>query len=196
MSTHEAPRRVLVAGVSGSGKSTLAREIGTRLGIEYVELDGLYHGPGWEPRPTFADDVAALVARDAWVTEWQYDAARPLTLARAELMVWLDLPIRLVLRQLTRRTLRRRVRREQLWHGNVEAPLHTVFTDREHVMRWAWSTRHTLDGLNRRLSVERPDLSVVRLTTRAEAQGWIGSLPAPETEDGSPPTGTNGGDHG
>jgi adenylate kinase family enzyme len=191
MSTHDAPRRVLVAGVSGSGKSTLAGEIGTRLGIEYVELDGLYHGPGWEPRPTFADDVAALVARDAWVTEWQYDAARPLTLARAELMVWLDLPIRLVLRQLTRRTLRRRVRREQLWNGNVEAPLHTLFTDRENVLRWAWSTRHVLDGLDRRLAIERPDLSVVRLTSRAQVQGWIGSLPSPETADVSPPTRTD-----
>jgi adenylate kinase family enzyme len=189
-----APRRVLVAGVSGSGKSTLARQIGSRLGVEYVELDALFHGPGWEPRPTFADDVAALVRREAWVTEWQYDAARPLTLARAQLMVWLDLPTRLVLWQLTRRTLRRRVRHEQLWNGNLEPPLHTMLTDRDHVLRWAWRTRHRYAGLDRVLSVERPDLPVVRLTSHAHARDWIGSLPAPESGAGRIRSGD--GDHG
>ncbi|MGA8246934.1 MAG: hypothetical protein WB797_08515, partial [Nocardioides sp.] len=190
----EAPRRVLVAGVSGSGKSTLARQIGSRLGIEYVELDGLFHGPEWEPRPTFADDVAALVRREAWVTEWQYDAARPLTLARAQLMVWLDLPTRLVLWQLTRRTLRRRVRRERLWNGNEEAPLHTVLTDREHILRWAWRTRHRYSDLDRELSVERPDLPVVRLRSHAQARDWVGSLPGPGSGDG--PFGGEGGERG
>jgi adenylate kinase family enzyme len=193
MSTQENPRRVLVVGVSGAGKSTLAREIGARLGIQYVELDGLYHGPGWQPRPTFADDVAALVARDAWITEWQYDAARPLTLARAELLVWLDLPTWRVLGQLTRRTVVRRVRRERLWNDNVEAALHTVLTDRDHILRWAWRTRHKYDGLERRLSVERPDLTVVRLTSHEESRAWLATLPAPG--DRPPTNKTNGADH-
>ncbi len=192
MTSHDAPRRVLVAGVSGAGKSTLARQIGARLGIEYVEIDGLYHGPGWEPRPAFLDDVAALVARDAWVTEWQYSSARPLTLARADLMVWLDLPTWRIMSQLTRRTVARRVRREELWNGNVEAPLHTILTDREHVLRWAWQTRHQYAGLDRRLAVERPGLPVVRLTTQAGARAWLGSLPAPRTG----PSRTEGADHG
>ncbi len=40
-----------VAAVPGScggpGKTTLARELGTRVGIEVVHLDGLYYGPDW-----------------------------------------------------------------------------------------------------------------------------------------------------
>ena len=43
------------------------------------------------PRPEFVDEVAALVAGEEWVTEWQYSVVRPLLLARAELLVWLDL---------------------------------------------------------------------------------------------------------
>jgi adenylate kinase family enzyme len=192
VSAHESPRRVLVAGVSGSGKTTLARDIGARLGIEYVELDGLFHGPGWEPRPTFLDDVSALVARDAWVTEWQYSTARPLTLARADLMVWLDLPTWRVLSQLTRRTVSRRLRRTELYNGNVEAPLHTVLTERDHILRWAWRTRHQYAGLDRRLAGERPGLPVVRLTSRAEARAWLGSLPGPRAGSSR----TTGADHG
>ena len=66
------PCRVLVAGTSGSGKTTLARVIAAELDLPCVELDALHHGPAWTPRPEFADDVARLVERPAWVTEWQY----------------------------------------------------------------------------------------------------------------------------
>ena len=45
-------------------------------------------------------------------------------------------------RRVVKRTLGRRLRREVLWAGNVEPPLRTFFTDREHIVRWAWSTRH------------------------------------------------------
>lgn len=70
------PRRICVAGTSGSGKSTLNRELSARLGAPYTELDALYHGPGWAPRQSFADEVREMIAGDAWVTEWQYSAVR------------------------------------------------------------------------------------------------------------------------
>ena len=40
-------RRVNVKGTSGSGKSTFGRELAERLGVTYVELDALHHGPNW-----------------------------------------------------------------------------------------------------------------------------------------------------
>ena len=51
------PRRILVAGTSGSGKSTLAVQIAEVGGQPYVEIDALFHGPGWTPRPEFERDV-------------------------------------------------------------------------------------------------------------------------------------------
>ena len=167
------PRRVLVAGTSGSGKTTLAARIGVALDAPHVEIDGLYHGPGWVPRTTFDEDVRVLVARDAWVTEWQYSGARPVLAGRADLMVWLDLPVATVMRQVVRRTLRRRVRRERLWHGNVEPPLLTILTDDEHIIRWAWSTRHKTAALIGELRQARPELPVVRLRSHAEAARWL-----------------------
>ena len=135
------PRRILVAGTSGSGKTTLAARIAVTLDVPHVEIDGLFHGPDWTPRPSFQDDVHRFSAEPAWVTEWQYGSVRGLLAERADLLVWLDLPRSVVMRQVVRRTLVRRLRRQRLWNGNVEPPLRTFFTDREHIVRWAISTR-------------------------------------------------------
>jgi adenylate kinase family enzyme len=138
-----------------------------------VEIDGLFHGPGWTQRPEFMDDVEEFTRHDAWVTEWQYGPARPVVLARADLVVWLDLPTPQVMWQVSSRTLRRRLHRVELWNGNVEGPLRTFFTDPEHIVRWAWSTRHKFRDLDRRVAADRPDLPVVRLTSHREARRWL-----------------------
>lgn len=171
------PARIAVAGVSGSGKTTLGRRVAIRLGLPHTEIDALFHGPGWTPRETFLDDVRAVVEQPAWVTEWQYREAKPLILERVELLVWLDLPTPVAMQQVVRRTLRRRLRREELWNGNIEPPLRTFFTDDEHIVRWAWSTRKNLRSLDERLAREAPHVVVVRLRSRAQVEDWFQRLP-------------------
>lgn len=168
--------RVIVVGSSGSGKTTLAARIAAILGIPHVETDALYHGPGWVPRPSFLEDVRVLAASEAWVTEWQYREARPLLLERATLAVWLDYPVWLRMSRSIRRTVRRRVRRVELWNGNVEAPLWTILTDRDHIIRWAWQTRHKYDDIPERFARESPGLPLVRLRSQADAEAWLASL--------------------
>jgi adenylate kinase family enzyme len=170
------PRRILVAGVAGAGKTTLARRLSFVRGLPHTEIDGLFHGPGWTPRPEFLDDVRALVASDAWVTEWQYRQVRELLLSRAELLVWMDLPTHVVMRRVVRRTLSRRFRRTVLWNGNVEPPLWTVFRDPEHIVRWSWSTRHKFDRLDEHVAAVAPHVTVVRLRNRAEVDRWVALL--------------------
>jgi adenylate kinase family enzyme len=166
-------RRVLVGGGSGVGKSTLAVRIGRMLDLPYTELDSLFHGPGWTPRDEFEADVEALIAAPAWVTEWQYSPVRSRLAERADLMVVLD-PGRLIaMTQVTGRTLRRRIRRQELWNGNFEAPLRTILTDREHIIRWAWSSYGRSLAHAAQLSRDRPDLTVVWLRSRPEVARWL-----------------------
>ena len=167
------PLRVLVAGAPGAGKSTLAARIAGVLSVPYVQLDGLFHGPGWTPRADFEADVQAFSAGPAWVTEWQYGVVRPLLMARADLLVWLDLSRPVVLRRVVARTLRRRLRRQVLWNGNTEPPLRTIFTDREHIIRWAWSTHHDTAQRVAQVPQLRPELVVVRLRERDDADRWV-----------------------
>lgn len=163
---------MLVAGASGAGKTTLAARVAAVLRVPHVEIDALFHGPGWTRRPSFEADVHRFSAEPGWVTEWQYSAVRGHLAARADLLFWLDLPRRRVMRQVIRRTLLRRLGRRVLWNGNIEPPLRTILTDPEHIVRWAWNTHAEAAQRVRGLLDEQPALAVVRIRSRHEAARW------------------------
>jgi adenylate kinase family enzyme len=167
------PRRILVAGTSASGKTTLASRIGEELGVRHVEIDALFHGPGWTTRATFEAEVDAFSAATTWVTEWQYSAVRARLAERADLLVWLDLGRSTVMRRVVQRTVRRRLRREVLWNGNVEPPLWTFFTDPEHIVRWAWATHHKSGPRIAAVRQQRPGLVIVRLPDSRAVERWV-----------------------
>ncbi len=167
------PHRILVAGVTGVGKSTLARRIAAVTGSPYTEIDALYHGPGWSYRESFLDEVDELTRRPRWVTEWQYRSARPTLASRADTLVWLDVPARVGLSRLVRRTVRRRLRREELWNGNQEAPLWHFVTGKDHILWWAVRTRHKNKQAVPALEAEHPGLTVVRLRSQREVDRWL-----------------------
>jgi hypothetical protein len=100
--------------------------------------------------------------------------ARGILQDKADLVVWLDHPRRLVMRQVVTRTVVRRIRRERLWNGNVEPPLRTVFTDAEHVVRWAWRTQGR-PGERVAVLLERrgQEVAVVRLRGRRQVNQWV-----------------------
>jgi adenylate kinase family enzyme len=169
-------RRILVAGVSGAGKTTLARRISERTGIPHTEIDGLRHGPGWERRETFERDVELFTRAEQWITEWQYRELRPLLADRADTLVWLDVPTALTMARVIRRTVRRRLRREVLWNGNLEGPLWTFFTERDHIVRWAGRTRNSWRAHVAEAAAAHPELRIVRLRSRADVATWLSAL--------------------
>jgi hypothetical protein len=81
-----------------------------------------------------------------------------------------------VMRQVVVRTVRRRLRRQVLWNGNVEPPLRTILTDREHIVRWAWKTHHRSSRRIADLRRQRPELVIVRLRSWREARQWLDRL--------------------
>ncbi|MBN9240700.1 MAG: AAA family ATPase [Micrococcales bacterium 70-64] len=171
-----APRRILIAGVSGVGKTTLARRIAQRLGIPHTEIDSLYHGAGWTPRPEFLRDVEEFSSAAAWVTEWQYRAARTLLAERADTLVWLDLPLRVSHWRVIRRTVRRARTQEELWHGNRQPGLWHALTNRDGIIRWAIATGRTYRAAVPLAEAEHPHLHVVRLRSQREADEWMSRL--------------------
>lgn len=98
-------QRVLVIGIPGAGKSTFSRKLAVRTGLPLIHLDKEFWQPGWKvtPREPWRAKVAALVAREAWVMDGNYDSSLDLRLPRADTVVWFDYPRRVALPRVLRR---------------------------------------------------------------------------------------------
>jgi adenylate kinase family enzyme len=174
-------RRVVVLGTSGSGKSTLAQALARRLGVRPVALDELAQGPNWVqvPAAELAARVAELTAGSAWVVDGNYiDKVGDQLWPRADMIIWLDLPLRVILPRLTRRSLHRIVHRTTLYNGNRET--WRALLGRDSVLSWAVQSqrRHARELPGRLAALSRDGTSVVRLRSAAEVDGWLAGLPA------------------
>jgi adenylate kinase family enzyme len=136
-------QRVSVVGISGAGKSTFAAALAAVLGAAFLELDSVYHQADWSPLPPaeFRTRVVGAAAGESWVIDGNYSGVRDLVWARADTVVWLDLPRRTVMRRVIWRTLRRIAGRAELWNGNRERWQNFFTLDKdESVIAWAWQT--------------------------------------------------------
>ena len=171
-------RRVSVVGTSGSGKSTLARELAGILGVPHLELDAVHHQPGWAPLPTdeFRRIVAARAAAGGWVIDGNYGRVRDLVWARADTVVWLDLPKRTVMRQVVWRTLRRVALRRELWNGNRERWRNFLtWNPEQSVISWAWH-KHAPDHATYAAAAADPasaHLRFIRLASRRDVARFL-----------------------
>ncbi|MGA5319671.1 adenylate kinase [Streptomyces seoulensis] len=167
-------KRILVVGVTGAGKSTLARALSSRLHLPCHEMDALYFtGPQWATNDNLTDDVSTLTAQPGWVMDsLGYPEVRDLLWDRADTVVWLDYPRRVIMP----RVLRRSLTREVLFGGNTET--WTDWLSREHPAWWAWSQHRT-----RRREIARrthdprfTPLTTLHFTHPKQTAAWLTSL--------------------
>jgi adenylate kinase family enzyme len=170
-------RRIVIKGTSGVGKTTFGAELAARLGVSFIELDALHHGPNWSAPPddVFRDRVrvAMEAAPDGWVIDGSYDTKLGDTvLGAADTIVWLDLPLRVMFPRLWRRTMHRIMNNVELWAGNRET-WRDQFASRESIFYWAVRTHFE----HRREWPARfgGDPRFVRLRTVDEARRWLES---------------------
>jgi adenylate kinase family enzyme len=171
-------QRVSVVGNSGSGKSTLARELAAAIGGTHLELDGVFHQPGWASLDTdeFRRIVADAATGERWVMDGNYSAVRPIVWGRADTVVWLDLPRRTVMRQIVGRTLRRVATREELWNGNREQFGNLLRWDpQESIISWAWHNHAKYRERYAAAATEPANahLTFVRLTSRRDITRFL-----------------------
>ena len=169
----------IVTSASGSGATTVGRKLAARLGVPFHELDALFWKPGWVE--STGDELRAavepIVATDAWVIDGSYQSKiGQLVLGGADVVVWLDLPMRIWLPRLVRRTFRRARTGEELWNDNYES-LRKAFLSRDSLI--LFTLRH-VRGRCRRYPERFAAYDVVRLRSQAEIEAFLRSV-APET---------------
>ena len=171
-------RRINVVGMSCCGKTTLARALADRLGVPNVELDALFWGSEWTPVPEemFRSRVADALSADGWVADGGYQMARDIIWGRADTVVWVDYPLRVILPRWAKRTVDRARSGREFWPGtgNRESIRRALARDG---LLWFILRQHR--GKRRRTAARlraRPDLDVVRLRSPRDTDAWVARL--------------------
>jgi adenylate kinase family enzyme len=147
-------------------------------------MDALHWEANWTPAAPeiFWERVKTSVSQEEWVMDGGYGVVRDLVWGRANLLLWLDYSLPLLLARLMRRTFRRVATQEELWNGNRESVRLWLFS-RDSLLYYVLKTyRRRRRDLARLLSSpEYSSLPHLRFRTPKETEAWLNSV-APEAD--------------
>lgn len=181
-------QRIHVIGNSCSGKSTLAANLSELLTLPLVELDALNWQPNWvdstqKDPELFKQKIQQATAGNTWILAGSYERfVRPLTWARLDTIIWLDLPLPVLLKRVLKRSWRRWRTQELLWGTNRERfwPQLQIWNKEKSLIWWISSQhqrkrRHMLTSM---LNPEFQHIRFIRLTSEQEVAAFKQQLQA------------------
>jgi adenylate kinase family enzyme len=99
--------RVIIFGNSGSGKTTVAKNISEASGVRVLNLDSVFWMSSDFDKRRPEDEVYASIAKatcePSWIVEGVYGDLIASASCRANVAIWLNLPMSLCLKQLEQR---------------------------------------------------------------------------------------------
>ncbi|QAY60371.1 toxin [Microbacterium protaetiae] len=174
--------KVRIVGTSGSGKSRLAERVAAEASLPRLELDAVFWDVDWtlrdlgQARSLIADFVVAHP--DGWVMDgnWTSRMGDVLDPPHApDVTVWIDHSRLRTLGRVVRRTLRRAIFREELWHGNRERPTSWLRRDPdENIILWSW-TQHPVGRAQLAQRIADGE-AIVRLRGQHAVDAWVRAL--------------------
>jgi adenylate kinase family enzyme len=177
-------------GCSGSGKTTLGRALARSLNCPHVELDAIFHQPGWTELRVdeFKARVRDAASEPCWVIDGNYSVVQEIVWDRADTVIWFDLSYGTVMSRVARRTLRRAILRTELWNGNREPWSNLLsLNPQKSIVAWT-ANRHGL--YRRRYSAAQTDprwsdVTFLRLRSASAVRQLMGNISSGSLQEGA-----------
>lgn len=154
-------KRVMVVGCSGAGKSTFAIRLGEITDLPVFHMDKIHYQANWVVRPKVEKIRLAneVEAKDRWIFDGGLSATYANRAARADTLIWLDLP----LRTRVARILKRRVK----FHGKTRPDMAEGCLEQidPEYMRWVMTATDDVRQKIARAISEAPHMKVHHIRT-------------------------------
>lgn len=165
--------RITIIGCGGSGKTHLANQLGALLNLPLTHLDGVYYDSEWNqlPHDEFVALQCELVAESRWLLEGNYASTLPIRLARADAVIFLDLPAITCLTGILQRRWR------YLGGRHTKDGVYDRIT--WNFVRYIWNYRRTMrPKVHRLLDKHGDNTRLITLTSRRQAARFVAQLQA------------------
>lgn len=166
-------QRVMIIGQPGSGKSTLACKMAALTYLPVEHMDHIHWESGWIERDRAAKTalIEQEIAHPRWIFEGNHSTTMEARLARADTLIWLDLPLLLRFWRVAKRSL--------TWLGRQRADLPPGCPEQisAEFFGYIWRTRHSGRERCRRIhKMARADQHSHHLTSPAMVQTYLRDL--------------------
>jgi len=169
----EPVERIAVIGSGGAGKTKLANELGRRLSLPVLHIDGFY----WQNRPGIGRVESTpeqwraihdqMISGEQWVIDGMKLGVLPARLAAADAVVFLDLPTWRCLSGVLKRRLR--------YRGHLRPDLGVYDRINREFIRWILSFHRRVRPRILEL-LDNTDCRVIIVASRREVAAFLGAL--------------------
>jgi len=159
----------MIVGAPGSGKSTFARRLGEITDLPVILMDHIHYLPGWVERAQ-QDKVSkaqAIHDQDRWIFEGGLAATDTARAARADRLIWLDLPLPIRFARILKRRVQFRGTTRRELPGNCPERLDPQF------LAYMFRTRNTGRDQIAQMIADAPHLTVHHLRTSTGADTFL-----------------------
>lgn len=165
--------RVCVVGCGGSGKSTFAGKLGDITGLPVYYLDVHFWQAGWveRKREEWHSIIYDLSSKDKWIMDGNFNNTQDIRFARADTIIYLDLPrYKCMINAVKRVFIYRKKRRIDMAEGCYER-----FDLDFYKWIWSYKKRHGLQTIER-LNKLQNEKEIIILKNYKEMEEYLGAV--------------------
>ena len=175
MAENKVYQRIIILGAGGSGKTTLAKSLSNLTGINAYYLDKEYWLPNWQ-RPSDDDwnhKLNDIIANEQWIIDGNYIDSLNKRLAKADLVIMLDINKNICTKSIFFRTLKNYFwKRSDLGNGCTDR-----FNERyKEFLAWSKAFKQDYFPLLIKKCLEYPNVDLKIFKSRSSAKHFIKTI--------------------